>query len=581
MQGSAGIDARWYAPLLRPVMSTVSSSLEHLAPGEDPWSPPRAGLGGAMVIHVSRAFGLRGWRRAERVAVAALEGYNHRVHVGEPTAEERAQWLARDLKWARKTWRSLLEDEEPTVSRVIARLLGPHAEVCDRPIPEAVLFLRCAVAAGVVIGDVPEPLHETLDRLVTWLGLSWEAGRGGLDARGWDGALGAVGLSLPFPDAPESEARARALAELAALPDKYPVDLLRAALARPPEERSARRHPQAWTPMRIPPVTARREPSASADGAFTGFAARFREPIEAALEELTRCRSTTMTGATDYLRGQGGKRVRPVLALAAAEACGGDARRALPLAAAVEWLHQGTLVLDDIVDAARVRRGHPALHEATSDVFAVGVAVFVFGRVLERSRGVHPDARRHLVGAATALAEGERLELQHTGDGELPLTLYYRVIEAKTARLFSCAAALGGLCVEAPSARVRALGRFGREVGLAFQIMDDLLDYLATEDELGKQPGTDLRAAKCTLPFLALRDRVAGAERERLLAALGRDDELPWVRGMLLERGVVDACRARVEVHVERAVAALDALPASEGRDALGGLARELGVRRC
>ncbi|MCA9697696.1 MAG: aminotransferase class I/II-fold pyridoxal phosphate-dependent enzyme, partial [Myxococcales bacterium] len=130
-----------------------------------------------------------------------------------------------------------------------------------------------------------------------------------------------------------------------------------------------------------------------------------------------------------YLLGQGGKRVRPLLALAAAKACGGNPQRALPLAASVEWLHQGSLVLDDIIDDARVRRGAPPLHTATSDAFATGITVFLFARVLRRTHAMHPDIRKHLVQAATALAEGERLELQHTAMPQVSITGYFAIIE--------------------------------------------------------------------------------------------------------------------------------------------------------
>ncbi|HHH29760.1 MAG TPA: hypothetical protein ENK57_15635, partial [Polyangiaceae bacterium] len=150
----SGINARWYAPLLRPVMPTVSRALVELESPTDPWALPRTGLGGAMVLQVARGFGVRRWRRGARVAVAALEGYNQRVHIGEPGEQERARWLARDLGWAKKMWDSLLEHDQAVVNRVIDRLLGPGGEVCDRVLPEAVLFLRGAVAAGAIVGDV-------------------------------------------------------------------------------------------------------------------------------------------------------------------------------------------------------------------------------------------------------------------------------------------------------------------------------------------------------------------------------------------------------------------------------------------
>jgi geranylgeranyl pyrophosphate synthase len=578
------IDARWYAPLLRPVLATISRALDQVAVERDPWSLPRTGLGGAVAIHVARGFGLRPRRRAERVAVAALEGYNHRLHVGDPSPELRARWLARDLAWARKAWESLLDHDEPTLTRVLDRLFGAGAGGCDRPIPEAVLFLRGAVAVGVVLGDVPELVHDALDRHVTWVGLAWEANRGTLDEHGWTGALAAVGSREPYPEDPERFAHARAVAALDDLPRRPAVALFTTALAQAPSELPMPRSPQAWLPELTPPlpvvigaIASRARPRS---GVIDGLRDRFGEAIELALAELTTSCSDTLTRATDYLRGQPGKRIRPLVALAAAEACGGDARRALPIAAAVEWLHQGTLVLDDIIDTAELRRGHVALHRATSPEFAIGVAAFVFARVVRCSHAMHPDIRRHVVKAATALAEGERLELRHTGDSALTLTQYYKIIEAKTARLFACAAGVGGLSVEAPRKQVAALVRFGRELGLAFQIIDDLLDYDGDEQALGKRPGTDLRAAKLTLPLLLLRERLDAQADARLIAALGHDDELDWIQGLLAEHGIAGQCRERAAMHLDRAIAAVELLPIGRPRETLAALAHELGQRQ-
>lgn len=564
-------------------MPAVSRALEELAPPQDPWALPRTGLGGAMVIHVAQGFGMRRWRRASRVAVAALEGYNQRVHVGEPSTEERAKWLARDLDWARKMWESLLTHDPVIVNRVIDRLLGDEADVCDRMIPEAVLFLRGAVAAGAIVGDVPEGVHHALDEHATWMGLSWEAHRGTLTAEGWKGALGAVGRHEVFPASPATVARERALSCLDGLPKRAPIGLFEAALARALDEAPAdARNPRAWRPMATPlPLELRPPRPLSGPAALRAFSERWRAPIEGALRDLCESGSDTLGRATLYLLGQGGKRVRPLIALAAAEACGGNPQRALPVAAAIEWLHQGSLVLDDIIDDARVRRGAAPLHAATSEAFATGITVFLFARVLRRTHGMHPEIRKHLVHAATALAEGERLELQHTAMPQVSLTGYYKILEAKTARLFSAAAMNGALAIDADKAHAAALGRFGRELGLAFQIVDDLLDYVGDEATLGKAPGTDLRAAKVTLPMILLRDALDATGKRRLAAALGDASELPWMIEAMRAHGIEEACRQRADAHTARALEAIRGLPSAEGRAILEALAHELGARRC
>ncbi len=245
----------------------------------------------------------------------------------------------------------------------------------------------------------------------------------------------------------------------------------------------------------------------------------------------------------------------------------------MPVAAAVEWIHQGSLVIDDIVDEAPLRRGAAPLHEATSSPFAAGVAIFVFARVLRAIDGSHPAIRKHLVDAGSTLVTGERLELRHTGDAALSLTNYYRVIEAKTARLFSAAAAVGALVAEATTRHVRALGRFGREIGLAFQITDDRLDYLGDEETLGKRPGTDLRAAKMTLPLILLRDDMDATERAWLAEALGHDEAFGEITAELVRRRIGEQCHQRALQHLARARDALADLPNVEGQQLLETLA--------
>ena len=155
------------------------------------------------------------------------------------------------------------------------------------------------------------------------------------------------------------------------------------------------------------------------------------------------------------------------------------------------------------------------------------------------------------------------------------------IIEAKTARLFSAAALTGALAVEAEPTHAKALGRYGREIGLAFQIVDDLLDYIGDEGVLGKRPGTDLTAGKVTLPLILLSDRLDRHDRRRLASALGDRAALGWVRAMIDQHDVIDACEERAGLHRARAQAAIAKLPDAPGRQLLVTMARELGARRC
>jgi octaprenyl-diphosphate synthase len=561
-------------------MPTVRSALSQVDAPDDPWAIPRTGLGGAVVIHVAREFGMRRWRRAGKVAVVALEGYNQRVHREDPTPEERAEWLERDFGWIRRVWTSVLEHDGLLLGRVMDRLIGDDHGVADEAVPEGVLFLRTAVAAGVVAGAVPDAVHAALDRHATWLGLAWEAHRGTLCEKGWSGALRGVGVEEPFPDTPHTIARARARDALAGLPCRPVVPLFEDILREVPEEPAHPRSPSAWLPTLVPPPRRRARRGLDGDDRLAEFSRQWCPAVDDALSDVVTSPSQALGSATHYLLGQGGKRVRPLVALAATKACGGHPARALPVAAAVEWIHQGSLVIDDIVDQAPLRRGAVPLHETTSSPFAAGVAIFVFARVLRAIDGVHPDIRKHLVDAGSTLVTGERLELRHTGDASLSLTNYYRVIEAKTARLFSAAATVGALSAEAPAKQVRALGRFGREVGLAFQIVDDTLDYFGDERTLGKRPGTDLRAAKMTLPLILLRQDMDDSDRTWLREALGRQEHFSDVLAELERRGIEAVCRERAEEHLARAKNTLTGLPDETGRELLEALARRFVERR-
>jgi len=573
------LSSRWYRGLVEPVLPAVQSALKQVedVSGSDPWDVPRTGLGGALVVHVARGFGSRSWKRSGRHAVLAIEAYNQRVFLGIPEGEDRDALLERDVGRLQNVWSDLLKRDGVLVGRVLDRMFASASPVGDDAVPEAVLFLRGAVAAGVVAGDVPDPVHALLDRHVTWLGLAWEAAQGSLTEPGWTGALRAVGLESAVPPADfEATARERASESLRLLPHGTATDLFEAILHRVAPEQAGDREASSWEPHLAPePRPTKQRPFAAGtpQGAFRDH---WIGPVEEAIEQLAATDSVILARAVRYLHGQGGKRVRPLVVLASAQAAGGDPTRALPAAGAVEWLHQGSLVIDDVVDRAALRRGGATLHTATSVPFAAGVAAFVFARIHRALRAMHPSIRDHFVDAAAALAEGERQELHHTGDLGLGITGYYRIIEAKTARLFACAAAAGGLSVEAPKGVVRALARYGREAGLAFQIIDDVLDYTGTVRELGKRPGTDLRAGKITLPVLFLLERLPPDDRARFLVLLGREhaeDHLRWVQEKIAEHDVDVDCVARARTHLARARVALAALPDAEGRARLDELA--------
>ncbi|MDP2309376.1 MAG: polyprenyl synthetase family protein [Pseudomonadota bacterium] len=538
----------WFHPLVEPVRHRVDAAWRWLPPDSIPRemhpdsSPgdsdgargPRAGFGGAVVIHVARGWGTRRWQEAGRVGVALVEACNQQVFRGAPDPAARTWWLTTDLRRAHAVCRAAVRRDEALLRRVVDRVLGAP-NLGAEPVPEAVVFLRAAVAAGVLAGAVPDSVHSALDRWATALGLAMEHTEAG----------------TPGParaDALEEAARA-----LAGLPDCDAKERLAAVLVPGPTALGLPRAFHGWAPFALPT-----EPM------------RERAPLEQALIAPFPGDGPLPRAAT-WLAAHGGKRLRARIALAAARAVGGPEGSALPVAVAAEWAHTASLVLDDIVDEAELRRGAPALHRVTSVPFAAGVAGWLLARTLlsasEDAAAVGTDAsgaaptlspptlspptRAALGDTLLALAEGQRAELACAGKLTMGLDEWYEIASAKTARLFAFAATNGGAAAGGTRRQQKALGRYGQELGLAFQIVDDVLDYVGEEAALGKRPGQDQRAGRVTFPLLLLRELDPGA----------LDHAPDAVLAALHAHGIAGLCRARAQTHLERAVAALAGLP--------------------
>jgi octaprenyl-diphosphate synthase len=564
------LDERWYRDLVAPVRGPIEAVVRRVRrPELDPWALPRTGLGGALVLQIARGFGTRRWQEGARVGTFAIEAYNYRVHQPSPSRAARSMWLERDLERVRRVWRSLLEREDALVERVVGRLFGSDS-IADSKVPEAVLFLRAAAAAGVLAGDVPDAIHGELDRVMTYLGLAWEDAHGTLDREGWAGALAALGIESSDDLACGELARSRARSSLARLPASIQVELLESALGGTLTEAFGSRATLAWAPA-FTPDPLRRASDRATESPVDRFASAHRDAISDEMRAIVKTRSLSFERAMGFLTGQGGKRIRPLLTLACAEAAGGTAPSALRVAAIVEWLHQASLIVDDVVDEAALRRGAPSLHVATSIPFAFGVAAHVLLRARSALRRESPEIRTTVLEAAGSLVEGQRAELLRTGDTHLALTEYYRIVDRKTAELFGCALAVGALSAGAPPPLVRAAFRAGREAGLAFQIIDDVLDYVGLERELGKSPGADLRARRVTMPIVMLRSSLEGPDRVRLdrafeAGAAPGDEELVFLREGIRDHHIDEACLARAHTHFRRACEALAVLPSAPGR---------------
>ncbi|MPZ12470.1 MAG: polyprenyl synthetase family protein [Kiloniellaceae bacterium] len=231
----------------------------------------------------------------------------------------------------------------------------------------------------------------------------------------------------------------------------------------------------------------------------------------------------------------GGKRLRPMLTLASARLCGYQGERHLGLAACVEFIHTATLLHDDVVDASDLRRGLATANAVWGNKPSVLVGDFLFSRAFQLMVADGSlDVLRILSNASAVIAEGEVLQLMTANDTTSDEAAYMQVIEAKTAALFAAACRIGAVVADRPTAEEAALERFGSGFGIAFQLVDDVLDYSALQAELGKAVGDDFRDGKITLPVVLAIQRSDANERAFWQRCLEDQDQ----RGGDLEQAI-------------------------------------------
>jgi octaprenyl-diphosphate synthase len=280
-----------------------------------------------------------------------------------------------------------------------------------------------------------------------------------------------------------------------------------------------------------------------------------------------------------YVQMSGGKRVRPAVLLLAARLSGYTGDRGVLNAAVVEFIHTATLVHDDIIDGAETRRGRLAAHSRWGSDVTVLLGDYLYIRSMAMALSQDSlEVVRLLCDCTLKMIEGELYQLTKAGDAAITEHEHFEIIRRKTAFLFAGCAEIGGLLGTTTPAQRVALREYGFGVGLAFQIVDDVLDYTAEASAFGKPIGGDLREGKVTLPMILLRDRggdEAKALVERVVA--NRDvtvDEWRTIRELLTRHGAIETAFARAVEHVDRAKRHLsDAFGPSVERDALLALA--------
>lgn len=278
-----------------------------------------------------------------------------------------------------------------------------------------------------------------------------------------------------------------------------------------------------------------------------------------------------------YIISAGGKRLRPLLAVLAARALGYQGTQHHTLAAVVEFIHTSTLLHDDVVDESDMRRGRETANAKFGNEASVLVGDFLYSRAFQMMVSMGSMRVMEILADSTnVIAEGEVMQLMNCNDPETSEARYFAVIYSKTARLFEAATQLGAVLAEQPDDIEQALAAYGRHLGTAFQLVDDILDYAADAATMGKQVGDDLAEGKPTLPLLYAmwhgNDEQAALIREAIQQG-GQRDKLPAVMQAMQQTGALDYARTKAIEETEKAKQALQILPASEYKDALIALA--------
>lgn len=299
------------------------------------------------------------------------------------------------------------------------------------------------------------------------------------------------------------------------------------------------------------------------------------ERVEKHLLEASQADDAFLTEIAQHLLLAGGKRFRPLLAQLTAEFGPNLDQRAIDAGVAVELIHVGSLYHDDVIDEATTRRGARSVNSNWSNTVAILAGDFLMARASEVAAStLGQEAVRLLARTYAELVEGQTLELQLDHDLDHGPDDYYRVIGGKTASLIRTSARLGAMAADAPPAVIEAVSIWAWELGIVFQITDDVLDLVATDGYLGKPAGSDIGEGKFTLPVLLA---LIGPERRQIAELLSaerpyEDQTVGEVIALVRKGGYVDAALEAAAARVETALHAVEAFPPSPAKSALGDL---------
>jgi octaprenyl-diphosphate synthase len=285
---------------------------------------------------------------------------------------------------------------------------------------------------------------------------------------------------------------------------------------------------------------------------------------------------------SQYIIGGGGKRLRPLSVLLAARACGHEGQKHVPAAAIIEFIHTATLLHDDVVDSSDMRRGRNTANHVFGNEASVLVGDYLYSRAFQMMVELGDLRIQEVMANATnTIAEGEVLQLMNAHDPDTTEQRYLEVIYRKTAKLFEAGAQLAAILSGSSRETEQSMIEYGRHLGTAFQLVDDVLDYTASAEELGKNLGDDLAEGKPTLPVIYALANAQPAGSAQLRAAIenGGIDDLAQITRLIETSGGLEYTARKARQEKELAIEALGRLPASSYRNALMALA-EFAVAR-
>ncbi|MEO0958803.1 MAG: polyprenyl synthetase family protein [Pseudomonadota bacterium] len=318
---------------------------------------------------------------------------------------------------------------------------------------------------------------------------------------------------------------------------------------------------------------------AGAFGRLTGLVATDLDAVSALIRErMNSEHAPRIPEISAHLIEAGGKRLRPILTLAAAGLCGYEGRDHVKLAATVEFIHTATLLHDDVVDESKRRRGRETANILWDNKSSVLVGDYLFARAFRLM--VETGSLRVLdilSNASAVIAEGEVLQLSTAHDLGTDRARYFQVIRGKTAALFAAAAEAGGVIAGAEERQVEALATYGDALGIAFQLADDWLDYAGSAKALGKNTGDDFREGKVTMPVIEAMAAGGAEDRAFWQRTIGdgkqSPEDLDRAMHLVAETGALEATRTAAQAEIERAINALGVFSHSPMRQALADVA--------